>query len=199
MLNDYRVIYRPDHPSSMKSENWKGWVYEHTYVIEKLLGRTLGKDEQVHHLNLDRSDNQPSNLIVLSPADHGKLHAWMRNGAPGLETASVNALNSGKPKANAKKQESKVKEPRLIKICEYCSEPILSSGNIKYCSAKCAYQASRRVERPTADELQDMVWKLPTTSIAKNYGVSDKTIEKWCKAYGIVKPPRGYWQKQRQS
>jgi hypothetical protein len=32
--------------------------------------------------------------------------------------------------------------------------------------------------------------------LAKDFGVSDKAAEKWCKAYGIEKPPRGYWLKK---
>ncbi|BBD65183.1 hypothetical protein NIES4072_11510 [Nostoc commune NIES-4072] len=26
--------------------------------------------------------------------------------------------------------------------------------------------------------------------------MSDKAVEKWCKAYGVEKPPRGYWVKK---
>lgn len=45
----------------------------------------------------------------------------------------------------------------------------------------------------TKEELADAVWKKPTTEIAKEYGVSDKTIEKRCIKWEISKPPRGYW------
>jgi transcription elongation factor Elf1 len=58
---------------------------------------------------------------------------------------------------------------------------------------------SRKVDRPSKDVLKKMVWEKPTTHIAKDFGVSDKAIEKWCKAYGIDKPPRGYWAKKNQS
>jgi len=55
---------------------------------------------------------------------------------------------------------------------------------------------TRKVERPTKEELQKLLWEKPTAQIAKDFGVSDKAIEKWCKAYGIEKPPRGYWLKK---
>lgn len=42
-----------------------------------------------------------------------------------------------------------------------------------------------------------LLWEIPTTQIAKKYGVSDKAIGKWAKSYGIDKPPRGYWMKQK--
>jgi hypothetical protein len=55
---------------------------------------------------------------------------------------------------------------------------------------------TRKVPRPSKEELQKLVWEKPTTQIAKDFGLSDKAIEKWCKAYGIEKPPRGYWVKK---
>lgn len=53
----------------------------------------------------------------------------------------------------------------------------------------------RKVKWPSKETLEKLVWEKPTTQIAKDFGVSDKSIEKWCKAYKIVKPARGYWSK----
>ncbi|MBD2254409.1 group I intron-associated PD-(D/E)XK endonuclease [Nostoc parmelioides] len=55
---------------------------------------------------------------------------------------------------------------------------------------------TRKVVRPSKEELEKLVWEKPTAQIGKDFGVSDKSVEKWCKAYGIDKPPRGYWAKQ---
>ncbi|NWF59239.1 MAG: hypothetical protein HXY43_08020 [Fischerella sp.] len=55
---------------------------------------------------------------------------------------------------------------------------------------------TRKVERPSQEELQKLVWEKPTAQIAKDFGVSDKAVEKWCKVYGVEKPPRGYWVKK---
>jgi len=49
---------------------------------------------------------------------------------------------------------------------------------------------------PSKEVLEELIWKHPTTYIAKVYSVSDKAVEKWCKKYNISKPPRGYWAKQ---
>ena len=54
---------------------------------------------------------------------------------------------------------------------------------------------TRKVERPSKEELFKLIWEIPTIHIAKKYKVSDKAISKWCKIYEIVKPPRGYWTK----
>lgn len=46
-----------------------------------------------------------------------------------------------------------------------------------------------------APALAKLVWALPASTIATVYEVSDVAINKRCKAFGIVRPPRGYWQK----
>lgn len=55
---------------------------------------------------------------------------------------------------------------------------------------------SRKVIRPSKDELSEMLWERPTTHIAKEFGVSDIAVTKWARFYGIEKPPRGYWAKK---
>ena len=53
----------------------------------------------------------------------------------------------------------------------------------------------RKVTRPTIEELLDELETSNYCAIGRKYGVSDNAIKKWCKAYGIEKPPRGYWEK----
>ena len=83
------------------------------------------------------------------------------------------------------------------KICLSCGKSLTNPAQDTYCSQECFRIASRKVKRPSKEDLQQLVWTKPTTQIAKDFGVSDKAIEKWCKAYGIQKPPRGYWAKQQ--
>jgi len=52
---------------------------------------------------------------------------------------------------------------------------------------------SRKVIRPSKEELTKLVWEKPMIQIAKDFGVSDKAIKKWCDSYGIEKPKIGYW------
>ncbi len=37
-------------------------MYEHTLVMEKMLGRRMMENESVHHINGIRTDNQETNL-----------------------------------------------------------------------------------------------------------------------------------------
>jgi Zn finger protein HypA/HybF involved in hydrogenase expression len=54
----------------------------------------------------------------------------------------------------------------------------------------------RKVERPSKQELEHLINSYPMTTIAQRYGVSDNSVRKWAKSYGIETPNRrGYWQK----
>lgn len=48
-------------------------------------------------------------------------------------------------------------------------------------------------DRLSFQELERLVWSLPTTKIAEQFGVSDSAIGKRCRLAGIKKPPPGFW------
>jgi hypothetical protein len=45
----------------------------------------------------------------------------------------------------------------------------------------------------TREELEELVWSMPTVQVAKLYGVSDSAVGKRCRALGVAKPSRGFW------
>lgn len=47
---------------------------QHRVLMEEILGRKLGFDEIVHHINGDRADNRLENLQLLSRAEHSRYH-----------------------------------------------------------------------------------------------------------------------------
>lgn len=63
-----------DEPHATK----KGYVAEHMLVAEKTIGRFLRDDEVVHHINENKLDNTPENLLVLTQSEHIRLHANKR-------------------------------------------------------------------------------------------------------------------------
>ena len=52
-------------------------IDEHRYIMEQILGRKLTKDEVVHHIDGNKLNNDPSNLQVMSRAEHTRLHSKM--------------------------------------------------------------------------------------------------------------------------
>lgn len=66
----YIRIYLPEHEKSTSN----GWVFEHIVLAEQKLGRSLKKNEEVHHINAIRDDNNLENLEVLSKFKHRSLH-----------------------------------------------------------------------------------------------------------------------------
>ena len=49
---------------------------------------------------------------------------------------------------------------------------------------------------PSKEELERLVWAIPTEKVGEKFGVSGSAIGRRCKLLGISKPPRGYWAKQ---
>lgn len=52
------------------------WQLEHRVVAEREIGRPIRDDENVHHLNGDRADNRPENLVVVDEVEHQHMHEW---------------------------------------------------------------------------------------------------------------------------
>src|SRR3954453_12912210 len=67
----------------------KGWIEQgyrfvqhegrrralHRVIVEEREGRTLASCEIVHHVDGDRFNNSGDNLVILSRAEHARLHA----------------------------------------------------------------------------------------------------------------------------
>lgn len=67
----YVLLKTPGHPYANKA----GYVREHRLVMERVLGRYLLQDEEVHHRDDDPRNNHPDNLQVFaSHAEHMRYH-----------------------------------------------------------------------------------------------------------------------------
>lgn len=52
----------------------------HRLLVEELLGRKLSDDEEVHHIDGDKKNNDPSNLKIVTPSEHKRLHVRVPEG-----------------------------------------------------------------------------------------------------------------------
>lgn len=111
----------------------KRYISQHGYVR---LRWTLGHDEyveiyehrlnagrppqsmEVHHLNGEKTDNRPSNLIVLSKRDHAKLHAYLKSPAWRVEKAGREEYHSrvGYEKAMRRKEREALRHAKYMRM-----------------------------------------------------------------------------------
>lgn len=164
-LNGYKLVYDPENPMCMKADNWDGYVYEHVKAVYDRDGKILTKDQVIHHLDFNRSNNHPSNLIVLSIADHGRLHNWINNISSRLGKAT---FEESLTPANS---------------CRNCGLRVKQDAI--YCSDKCYKFSIRKVPRPSCEELKSAVANMSIESVGRKYGVSGNSIRKWLKCCDI--------------
>ncbi len=66
----YPRTRKPEHPNAHRD----GRIRIHRLVMAAKLGRPLNPDEHVHHVDGNHANNNPANLMVVSNAEHMRLH-----------------------------------------------------------------------------------------------------------------------------
>lgn len=126
-------------------------VYMHRYVWE-YYNKPIPKDYAIHHIDLDRDNNDISNLQYLPKKEHAKLHAnlnkqneetvkkWRGN----LEKAQEKAKEWHKSEEGRKWHKEHAKKCQFgkftfgIKKCIVCGEEFEAKKNTqRFCSNKC--------------------------------------------------------------
>lgn len=69
-LMGYVVVKKPGHQHATTN----GWVREHIVIACNTIGRSLEKHECVHHIDGNKQNNKPENLVVVHRALHARIH-----------------------------------------------------------------------------------------------------------------------------
>ncbi len=165
LTNGYVQVISDD---KQKNFDITDYEYEHKIVAEeKVIKRKLRDEEVVHHLDGNRSNNSPDNLLVIEESQHLKLHSWMNK-------------NVIIPKPEYKER----MDLGCIR-CLNCEFPI--SNGFSYCSSKCYKEFSNKKSKiPSKKYLIELLEENSKLKIGEMFGVSNVTIKKWCKKLEIV-------------
>jgi hypothetical protein len=138
-----------------------GQEYEQRLVAERAFG-PIPPGHIVRRRNSDRADNRAYNLYLISRTDH----AYASFGHEPAETYTCPTCG------------------QLFKAAHHRVERS-RSGHL-FCCRKCKDLADRKVTRPTAEELQELMQEVGNWSaLGRRFGVSDNAVRKWAKRYGL--------------
>lgn len=145
---------------------------------------------QLDHINGNGKDNRIENLRIICPNCHSQTSTFA---GKKLKQPINICVDCGKSIS------------RQSKRCMSCANVVVQQKNklnrkprtttVSKQNYRTQPRPSRhKVPHPTAEELHTLVWSKPLTQLAKDLGVSDVAIHKWCRLLGVEKPPKGYFQ-----
>lgn len=156
---------------------------------------------QLHHINGDDTDNRLENLQILCPNCHSQTDNYCGRNAVRNTTVKryyckacykeIEKTPSGLcDECYNKLVENKLdlsNAPKGIRVRSYstcvdCGKRIDSHST--RCD-ECSNTLKRKVERPSKEELSQLIIESNFTAIGRTYGVSDNAVRKWCKYYGL--------------
>ena len=140
---------------------------------------------ELHHKNGNHYDNRIENLEILCSNCHSVKHGYSKYSKK-CKNCNKEFLTTLKHQKfcceDCRKEYNKKEE----KICEQCGKKFYSSNKSqKFCSTKCSHEATKTHDINKEILLSDFLELKTYKSVGKKYGVSDKTIYKWCKRVGL--------------
>ena len=184
-MGKYLCEFAPDNPRATK----EGYVYTHVLVAEKNLGRLLQPEEVVHHVDEDKYNNSPNNIIVFKTnADHAAFHGgreavqdgdvwWCPDKGSGTICPLCGSVKDDKATKCIKCRRLADKEKHESRVIKMLSK----SGACSSCEGT--------LEKPKVarDILKRRIRNESFLSIGREFGVSDNTVKQWCGKYDLPK------------
>lgn len=143
---------------------------------------------ELHHKNMNHNDNRLENLLILCSNCHSLAHNYSNINNKPKSVVDIqlfeHCMSNNYVDKPAKQKKERTK--RVIRYCKHCGME-LKRGQKVYCSQICAHLHVSKI--PPKDELinklEEFKWNKRKTG--KYFNVSDNSIKKWIKKYGIIK------------
>lgn len=155
-----------------------GWQYEHRFVAEQIKGDKLDKypNEIVHHIDYNKSNNLPENLLICSAQEHNNIHGRAWN------------------------EDTNIDKEYFIKIAEKISEankgrPGWQTGLTKETDSRIHgwSEERRKMQKEIHDELwKDEKYRIATTAHLIEYGKSEENRKRVSKLFSDI----NQWRKE---
>ena len=173
-MGQYEYVNDPNHPRRNKTNQ----VYVHVIEAENKLGRPLDNTEVVHHIDGNKLNNSHDNLIVFkTKSDHTAFH---RNGC---NLKLIVQMENGAYKYVGKSN----------KTCPICSG--VKDKKAIMCTNCRKVEKQRNSRMPKAEVLKNQLIASSGNFclIAREYGVTDNAVRKWCKKMNLPFHSSEYW------
>lgn len=142
----YICFYDKEHPLSTTD----GRVFYHRHVASIKVGRWLTHEEIVHHIDENKLNNNPDNLLILSNTEHTRLHI----------TGSI-------------------EDKRLVLSCPVCKLSFKQKDITQTaCSVPCANKNMVKNKTITKELLNSLIPITSWKDLGKMFGYSDVGIKK---------------------
>ena len=200
VMKGYKYVYKPDHPSAHKGGLLDGRILEHRMLAEDMIGRQLDDSESVHHIDRNRLNNDPANLVILDGRAHTQLHQLESLGIEPIMDSIQFAhegigiqFDASKLKKNQVVSQSH-RSKRTIMLaseqmtCSKCGRPLShKSVSSKPRTGLCpdCYKEKISSHIPSREDLIEILRGRSMEEVGREFGVSGKSVRKWADKRGI--------------
>jgi len=151
----------------------------HTYSKEQIDYFATCYEDKVYIIPVEECST--SKTLRLQPPNNGNQ---IYNKAEDYEITTFFTQSQDLIKSKTEYDNRNKKQNVTEYFCSVCGKQTATKSKTGLCE-ECYHKTTRVVERPTREELKNMIRTLPFTTIGKQFGVTDNAIRKWCRAENL--------------